>query len=784
MIFRFKLYHDILGEKEISEPSGWLGIKLTLERHPDFASLVEYFNGDFVFYGNTGTEDGGIDFIRQVESNYGVDAKLTITIELAPDNYTFETVFTGQLDLSTINEMQDNKAQIAIIPDDFWSKFINRYDTQVNIQSDEDLDGGAANAIEHVNLHALSQPLRSRIIASFTNDDYGLVNFGDWGYNQYGAVFFNYPDFIQIDWPNHTLAEVKDEYSLPLSPNSEKPVSKIIAENAGDYTFNITVDLLNRSSDLTPPFPFPSDQYDLKIEFSDGTIVTASTVDTVSDYLPSPGVYNKFTRYTINTTKSLPEAGTASIYFEKIALVADLGGVSYVYDGLVNSNITGYTPINTFSVTANTTFPTTDANSFFLHDVAGSISDRILGVQDSFYSEFLGGEETKYRAYVENGCQFHYVLVPGLQLRGYNLVEKPYSISMKKWFEGINPIIPVSLMLDEVGGEQVIRVEDREHCFDSTSTSVDISYVREISRKYDPDQLFKTIKIGFKKWESEDISGIDDPQTKHTYASQLKRTGKDLTLESEFISASYAIETTRRKTRLKSADYKFDNDTFIVSVNPTKQTISPDASPEIDDYIPELDENFSSVDGLLNFDTRYNIRLTPGRSFLRWLKFLSASVYQYTGSLFKFTYGEGNYEMESTINDSCEPEPSELAENQDITADQNPVYLPFEYEFTNVPLDWEDYRAIAANSKKAIGISQTDENHTKFFIKKLEYDIVEGTASITAWPKTYMDILVIEGDFLLKECASDVILDGCYRITEDGDLRILEDNDFRILEEC
>jgi hypothetical protein len=776
MIFRFTLSHEVLGEKEISEPDGWLDTKLTLERHADFASLVEYFNGEFIFYGNNGEEDGGIDFIREVETLYGVDAYLGITIDIAPDNYVFERVFSGQLDLSTINEMTDNKAQIAIIRDDFWAKFINRYDTQVNIQSDEDLDGGVAIVFDHINLRLTPQFIQKITDAKMllTEDDtterYSGVIPGQSG-DHYG----------QLDWFDHEIAEVTDEYSLLIGVNSSVPTSKFIMEFPGTYRFEITVDAI-RNMAFTPDHT--SEYATLYIQFNEDSPIPFTVTDT--DFInPGPLTDYSVSRYELDTTYVFDRpAGSVKIYFDIDDVSGAFNDVRLAYEGIYGpANWQGFDFKNRIRVTGNTSYPTTDSNSFLLHDVGGSICDRITSTQESFYSEYLGSENTKYRQYEENGCGWPYALTQGLQVRGYNLQERQYAISMKKWWEGINPHLNLSLMYDEVDGELVIRVEEKEHCFDSASTSIDIPYVREISRKYDPELLLKTVKVGSKKWEGEEASGIDTPQTKHTYALQLKRTGKDLVLESEFIAGDLTTETTRRQSRLKSADYKYDNDTFITAINPEKQTISPDLSPDIDDYIPELDENFSSVTNLLNAETRYNLRLTPGRQLLRWIQFLSASVYQYAGSMFKFTYGEGNYKMESTLDsDPCEPEPEELAENQDIEA-VTPIYLPFEYEFTNIPLDWEDYRMIAENRKKAIGISQTDESFTKFFIKKLEYDIVQGIAKITAWPKTFMDILVIEGDFSLQNCGEPVV-EGCFRITEDGELRITESTDYRILEEC
>lgn len=749
MLWRFTLSHEVLGELEISEPDGFLESKLTLERHADFASLVEHFTGDFIFYGDDGENNGGIDFIRQVESTYGVDAYLGILIELAPDNYTFETVFQGQLDLSTITEMFDNKAQVAIIRDDFWAKFINRFDTQVNIQSEEDLDGNAVSVTDKMIVIATPQKLRQQHRATNELDTsilYSLPN------NDYG----------QLDISRVEIQEINDYYSVQNLPNSQEPLSNFLVEYAGDYVFDI--EIYTSTSAILGSATDPD--LDLILN-TDGNEVTLTKTNQGTIGLDGR------TRHTYTGSIPLNVASSIKLYFRN-----NTGGL---YDFVVPGSIIYESHIY---IVAGTTYEESNIEGFLLHDVGGSISDRITSTPESFYSEYLGSENTKYRQYEEAGCASNYGLVQGLQLRGYNLSEKQYSLSMKKWWEGINPIQNLSLMYDEVDGQPVIRVEEKEHCFEDGDTSINIPYVREITRKYDPDSLIKTVKTGYKKWESDDsASGLDIPQTKHTYATQLKRTGKDLVLESEFIAGDLTIETTRRKTREKTADYKYDNDSFIIKLEPNPSTVSPDLSPDIDDYLPELNDA-TAVTGLLNEETRYNKLLTPARALLRWLKFLSGSVYQYPGSLFKYTYGEGNYEMEATATDPCEPSPVELAENQDIVADASPVYLPFDYEFSNVPLDYADYVIIRDNRKKAIGISQTDEGFTKFYIKKLVYDQTKGLATINAWPKTFMDILVIEGDFSKEPCEPEELPSGCYRITEDGLYRVTEDGSFRILEDC
>ncbi len=88
---------------------------------------------------------------------------------------------------------------------------------------------------------------------------------------------------------------------------------------------------------------------------------------------------------------------------------------------------------------------------------------------------------------------------------------------------------------------------------------------------------------------------------------------------------------------------------------------------------------------------------------------------------------------------------------------------------------------IRDNRKKAIGISQTDSNHVKFFIKDLEYSPVKGEVKITAWPVEFMNVEVIETTTNMLVCAP---VDPCEDsfITEIGDEFVTEDEDCLILE--
>lgn len=786
MLFKFTLSHIVLGDLVISEPSGWTQCKLKLERHEDYHSLIEYFEGEFVFYGDNGVQNGGIDFIREVESIYGPDAELGIKIEISPDNITYQTVFIGQLDLWNIEEMPDNKAQVPIIRNDFWAKFINRLDTPVDIQSERTLDDEQADVFESINLHLPAQKIRQNYQGEF-NEGYLTYNTGTYT-NQY----------VQVDFVDQPLNEINVKSNLPLATNPEVPVWIFEMDFDGRYVFDLRIEasaafLLAAvlgvpvpTDDLTNGGDYYVKYYvqinaDAPIEltktdFDNG--VDQSTVYTwASDNIFTKGTIVRV--YGLFGASDLPFANVLFYWGKDNAYVTNNLGIPSFTFREVPSGADNPTYL---SVTADTTYPDSNAFTFLLHDVGGQILDRITSTDQAFYSEFLGSEQTLYRQYQADGCAWKYALLKGLQIRRYSLIEKPFFISFKQWWEGANPILNLGLGYETIAGDEVIRIEDKRHFYDASEVSVNIDNVRDIVRKYDDSRIFKSVKIGYKKWQSEDVSGIDDPQSKHTYASILKKAGKEITLESEFIAASLAIETTRRKTREKSADYKFDNDTFIIAISPTPVDVSPETSPDVTDYEPELDENYSSITNLLNAETRYNIGLTPARNLLRWLDWLSGCLQAYLSTTFKFTSGEGNYDMTSVqvdVSDGCEQLQDALSEKEDLPVSADPFHLAMAFEI-NCPLDWEDYILIQNNRKKPIGISQTNENHVRFFIKNLEYEVVKGTVKIEAWPVELMGIDVIETTTHMEICAPAVPCEDAY-LTEDGFEYITEDGECLIL---
>lgn len=853
-IFKFTLSHAIAGSLLISEPDGWKDAKIKLERHADFHSLIEYFDGTFTFYGDNGRDNGGIDFIRNVEQTYGFDTTLLITITISTDSgYTYQTVFTGQLDLSQLLELENNKLQCPIIRNDLWSKFINRYDTAINIQSITDLDSNSVTPASSIELHLTSQKLLQKYSAYLSNN-YSYTTIGNSNY----AI---------IDWDKEDLSEIETIYHYRLKPDSavqltDVPFQKFDVLYSGEYqiaslitmtdfltgvgvvTFESTIGRgkvifqVNQAvdyfdeTDVSIPHQFVvyNGFGGLSREVLAGSFVTEYRYnkvvnlkkgDSIRIYFqqaasPSPATHDNISlfgrlgdSYDDNVLEALGSGDFLGFYDPssglfpatkpdgssiqaggqwKVTKDGVIQGVQVYKDWIIRAivNSPGQTVANWvanrlaateglfrfgqtyLNINASTVFQTTDAAGFLLHDVAGSISDRIIGQSNSFYSEYLGSTLTNYRTYLSDGCKWANALIKGLQIRGYYLSNKLFSLSFKNWWEGANPIFNLGLGYDTINGNEVIRIEQQSDFF-INQISFNINYVKAIQRSYDNDYIFNKVEVGYNNWQSEDASGIDDPQTNHTYASPIKKSGKTLTLKSDFIAASLAIETTRRTSRIQSTDYKYDNNIFIIAINPN------DTSPET--YDPELNENFTSITNLLNPETRYNSELTPARNLLRWMNYINGCLQSYLSSTgLKFVLGEGNYSMISALSSSsCNSYTASLSEKQDILATNDYLFIPLAYEI-EIDMQWGDYQTIRDNRNMAIGISQTNSGHNAFFIKTLEYDICHSKCKIVAWAKNYLQIT--NTDFV----GQPLIACDVYRITEEDEVRLLESGEKRIIE--
>lgn len=386
-----------------------------------------------------------------------------------------------------------------------------------------------------------------------------------------------------------------------------------------------------------------------------------------------------------------------------------------------------------------TTFIETIAQGFLLHDVGAAITDRITGRTGLFKSPLLGSPYSR-QVFGDIGGFSLFALFKGLQIRGYDLIQKPFFYSMKEFWKGINNIACLAMGKYKIAGQDYIVIKKRSEVYDPTMI-VKLNWVQNIKKLYNDSEQYTSAQIGYSTWQSKGgnssgggiATGLDDMQTVQTRNTLFKNIGKKISILSDLIAAGLAIEGTRRITNKQSANYQYDDNTFIMALTRVGNL-----------FKPELAENFSQIDNLLNKDSRYNLRLSTFRNFMRHLNYLSGCMQKNLDSFFRFSSGEGNYKMASkaTSNYLGDNPGVLLTEDQSISPSNDPIYLDEKFDIQHY-LDWECYQLLRDNPDMAIGISQTDEGHVPFFYDSLKFFFAKGKVSISAKPKSEFNIKTI-----------------------------------------
>lgn len=707
-LFRVTLGHVTAGTLVISEPGGWDESKLSLVRNKEYHCLDQFYDQPLTFYGEGLQNNGGIQFIRDVEATDGPDAQITILFEISQDEgYTYEPLYTGILSLDTLKEIDFYKADIGMVREDFWTKFINRKETPIDLMASVDLDGEARTPIGNITLPMPSQVLTTKYRAEMwtetayyeheDGDDVLVFEFDRTGGNEVRVGTIQLPILIS-DTLEERFTYTNGAFNAITAyiPNFEF----ITAKYKGSYA--IDIQLILSTSPYVVPFANGDQLSNMACWIRKNE---ESAILLTQTHLGVNGTDGR-TKFTYTATWDLVKG-------DKISLYLYYSGASNPDYFIVFNEIFEDSYIE---VTASTIFEDTQTDGILLKDAAESILSKIIGADDVVESSYL------------DGCGGLYSLQLGLHVRGKTLTEKPISMSFDDWWKGANSMFNLGLGYEKTGSPEVdkIRIEKKEYFYDKSATSLNLDFVNNIERSYDLNSIFKSIEIGYEKSFSESKSGLNDVQTKSIYSTRFKTIGKTLNILSNFIAASITIEETRRKRVTQEKDDPLDEEIMIIALR--------EQSPG---YTPELDENFSSVSGILNPETRYNLRLSVARNFERWKNFFNGCLQWYASTEYAFAKGEGNSSMESTLLESdCEatgssPEPT-LIENQNIAATDDFLYMPVKYSFSH-PLTWEDWKAIRDNSTLAIGVSRTDEDHVKCFIESLEYEVTKGQGNFVVW---------------------------------------------------
>lgn len=742
----------------VKEPLGFKDIALRNDRDEETSSLVEFFESSFQWWGSS------LALIQSIETDQGPDATIELWIDVTFSyDYVYEKLYEGLLDVSLLEEASSGptpyKMKVPMINTDFKSTIVNRKATPVDIQSLTDQDGKPCDPMTAVLARLTPQKVRANAIFNqFKAWDYGF----QYGPSETSPDFMyeiNENDFVGIDLEDEIQSDITTKNSVAPVGTNDRTIGLYNMEYAGVYDFDIKLNYCLKVAKYGFD-PGTSEGYlntgallKVFIQINDDDPIEFTTTETGTpsgSHVPG-NIYSEYTIYEYADTLTLKKGDVVRIYGKDQGEGFGYGNntitiffFQLVLLGQDNSGIlwSGQTPPTTpptgldshIYIVADTVYPTTEAEAFFSHDVGAAIVERLSGKRDSFESNYLGGAATKAKQYGSNGFGYAFLEMKGLHIRRYLLADKPFFNSLLDWFIRLRNVHSLGMAFETIDGEEKVVVEELEKFFDDSSTSVDLDNVPGILRNYDASRIIKKVDGGYNVWQAQTTSGIDDPQTKTTWSMDFRRIGTNFSIVADIVTASIAMELTRRQTIEKSKDFQLDNNTFLLAINPT---------PAGDGrFLPELDENFSDVDNLLNPETRYNYRLWPIWNFIKWMPFFNGALQQKLSSVWKFSGGEGNFDvegiMDNTSGDMLDNDEL-ISQRQDIPVDierkrTGYLHLPQVYKI-NMPMSWQTYKTIRSLPRKAIGISRTNTGHIKCFIKTCKYWLFKSKVELQVWIK-------------------------------------------------
>lgn len=372
------------------------------------------------------------------------------------------------------------------------------------------------------------------------------------------------------------------------------------------------------------------------------------------------------------------------------------------------------------NIYANKACPDTEAVVSLIHETAARITEAITDKCLTVKSDYYGRTDSEPYAASADGCGSLRVLSSGLRIRK---AENPtHFMSLKDLFDGLNPIDNIGMGIEG----SYLRIEPTEYFYQDTEI-IRMPSIPKAETTADDSEAYSIVKVGYKKWETEGVNGLDEFNSNKEFRTSLKNISNTLDITSNFIAGGYPIEHTRQQSFADSggADTKYDNDTFIICV--TKSAYGYDVEQG----------NVINAANMYSPSTVYNWRIRPFYNLMRWWKSIAQSYANLanTESKIIFSAGTGNIEAEGELSTTyCKLEGKVKAENDDLLRNDfsvmpSPIWKPDNIKFT-YPMSLREFNLVKANPYGYV-FYQCGDEFKKAFIMDLLYKPSKGEADLT-----------------------------------------------------
>lgn len=734
-----------LDDIEIEEPVGLADIELSIKRDDKMHGITfEASTSPLQFYGVA------YDYLKQQKETYGVKANVTFRALATCDNYDYEEVLSGRLNFGKYKKSCGDQCFISIPWEQDSCEVVlkARYDQKVDMDKTTGVDG--ITSLSYYNGLGIETELTAHNLKTGTE---GYVE--DAGDQIDVSIFANYGGDPAV---RATYARAIDESLLTseLSPavfaSSDNGLNDpilspvvLLDESLGDCydgTFDYEV-RLKGSFDIT--FTGPNG------EPSPGTtffffkaVAGKGEWNEFPPPDPQTGDWDKgltvIDSADVNPTVAGDHwTGTFDIPFSGNTII-DTGKGFYAY--LVWEALG---PVTDIKMVGNITFdketyvkvqgvrscPSSNAQLYLVHESLSRATEAITNGCIRVKSSYYGRLDSQPFSFDEDGCGGLRSVTSGLKIRRAD--EDKFFTSLKDLVEGLNAIDNIGMdVIDDpdIPGRALLRIEEVDF-FYQDSEVLRHDAVPSSDAEIEEEKHFSKIQVGYKKWEVENVNGLDEFNSNREYNTSIDTINSTLDITSNLVTGSYAIELTRQQSfaTTGAADTKYDNEVLLLSM---LRSDYPYTSLNVEKG------GITNPENIFSPSTVYNFRLSPLRNLMRWYKTIAPSFVNISDSANKlfFSSGTGNLTAKGMLTDSfCRLEASEIQENQNLfvtqfanSADYQPIWenetIAYDY-----PMSIADYKKVKANKYGYISMQCGTGEFVKYWIVEIKYRMVKGVAT-------------------------------------------------------
>jgi hypothetical protein len=732
-----------LDDLEIEEPQGFDTIELSIKRDEVYHGMTfEAATSPLGFYG------AAFDYLKNKKETEGVKASVTFKAFSTCGQYDYEEILSGRLNFGKYKESCGDQCLIFIPWEQDTCDVVlkARFDQKVDIDKATGVDGFTplpqydALAVEtELPAHNLKTGTEGYVV-----DEGDVVDLGIFAEAfaksfvrpSYGRHIDQSLQVSQLD-PAVFAASNNGINDSVLSPVVLlDPVNEECYDGNYDFTvrlkgsFDIQFHQGANFSPVTSIFRFMGaigvGEFNANQNPEDPTFPPVINSLGFVDIDPGPDINHWVGTFDINFTGTTPiDTGEGFYAFLTWEPTGPFSGVEMI------GNIT-FDKETYVKVQGIRSCPATTAELYMVHETlsraAEAVTNRCVRVKSSFY----GRTDSEPFAFSEDGCGGLRSLTSGLKIR--KAPEDNFYASLKDLIDGLNAIDNIGIAVEndpDITDAELLIVEDVAYFYQD----------KEILRhdaipKADTDteetKHYSKINVGYKKWEVEEVNGLDEFNSNRQYNTSVDTVNSTLEITSGLVAGSYPIEITRQQSFADTgaADTKYDNETFIICMQRSDY-------PVYDQLMVEQG-NITNPANIFSPSTIYNYRISPLRNLMRWYKSIAPSYVNISDTANKlfFTSGTGNLIAYGEMTDpDCRLEAMELQENQNLFvthfADQEeatPLWKP-ELKTYEYAMSLADYKAIKASPYGYISAQCGNGEYKKFWIKEIKYRLNEGTAT-------------------------------------------------------